>query len=82
MARASKNIEALIEGGGEITLGRQPPFDCVATASDESSCLAMLVRREGETLNQLILRLDKAIHLAWTEECFTDEVNCGPSGRS
>jgi hypothetical protein len=81
MVQLSKNIETLIEDGGNITLGRLPPFDCVATAVDESNCLAMLVRREGETLNQLMRRLDKAIHLAWADDCFTDEVNGGPSDR-
>ena len=81
MVQLTKNIETLIEEGGEITLGRLPPFDCVATAADESNCLAMLVRRKGETLSQLMRRLDKAIHLAWTDDRFTDEVNCGPSNR-
>ena len=81
MIRLTKNIEALIDEGGEITLGRLPPFDCVATATDDTACLAMLVRRDGETLNQLIRRLDKAIHLAWTDNWFTDEVNGGPSNR-
>lgn len=81
MVQLTRNIETLIEEGGEITLGRLPPFDCVATATDESNCLAMLVRRQGETLNQLIRRLDKAIHLAWADDYFTDEVNAGPSDR-
>lgn len=81
MIQLTTNIETLIEEGGEITLGRLPPFDCVATATDEAACLAMLVRRNGETLNQLIRRLDKAIHLAWTADWFTDEVNGGPSDR-
>lgn len=81
MVQLTKNIETLIEEGGEITLGRLPPFDCVATAADESNCLAMLVRRDGETLNELMRRLDKAIHLAWTDDWFTDEVNGAPSNR-
>lgn len=82
MVQLTKNIETLIEEGGEITLGRLPPFDCVATATDDAdTCLAMIVRRDGETLNQLIKRLDKAIHLAWTDDWFTDEVNDGPSDR-
>lgn len=81
MARLTKNIEMLIDEGGEITLGRLSPFDCVATATDDAACLAMLVRRNGETLDQLVERLDKAIHLAWTEDWFTDEVNGGPSDR-
>jgi hypothetical protein len=79
--RLTKNIETLIDEGGEITIGKLPPFDCVATATEESNCLAMLVRRDGETLDQLIARLDKAIHLAWTDDWFTDEVNDGPSDR-
>jgi len=81
MVQPTRNIERLIEEGGEITVGRMPPLDCVATATDEAACIAMLVRREGETLNQLIKRLDKAIQLAWTDDPFIDEVNDGQSDR-
>ena len=35
----------------------------------------MLVRRNKETLTQLLTRLDHAIGLAITEDIFTDEVN-------
>jgi len=56
-----KNIEALIEEGGEITLGAHGGVECGATAADGHNCLAMLVRREGEALNALLRRLDKAI---------------------
>lgn len=72
-----KNIETLIDEGGEITIGKLQPFDCVATATDGSICLAMLVRREDETFSALLKRLDKAIGLAWSDELYTDEVN-GP----
>lgn len=72
-----KNIETLIDEGGTISIGRLSPFDCVATGADEHNALAMLVRRDGETLNALIKRLDKAIGLAWSDDVFTDEVN-GP----
>lgn len=72
-------IEALIEEGGEITLGALPSHDCVATAADGSNCLAMLVRRDGESFNALLKRLDKAIGLAWSNEVFIDEVNDGGS---
>jgi hypothetical protein len=78
MARTNY-IEALIEEGGEITLGALPPHECVATAADGSNCLAMLVRRDGESLNVLLNRLDKAIGLAWSNEVFIDEVNDGES---
>ncbi|MBA3591490.1 hypothetical protein [Methylibium sp.] len=72
-------IEALIEEGGEITLGALPPHECAATAADGSNCLAMLVRRDGESLNALLKRLDKAIGLAWSNDVFIDEVNDGES---
>ena len=75
MVQVSKNIEALIEDGGEITLGALPPHECAATAADGSNCLAMLVRRDGESLNALLRRLDKAIGLAWSNDVFIDEVN-------
>ena len=79
MVRVSKNIEALIEDGGDITLGALPPHECAATAADGSNCLAMLVRRDGESLNALLRRLDKAIGLAWSNDVFIDEVNDGES---
>jgi hypothetical protein len=66
------NIAELIKYG-EITVGEQRPIGCIATASDEDSTLAMLVRRKGETLAQLLTRLDLAI--AYTEGVFTDEIN-------
>ncbi len=37
----------------------------------------MLVRRDGESLNVLLKRLDKAIGLAWSNDMFVDEVNEG-----
>lgn len=60
---------------GEITIGTLEPVGGVATAVDGSNCLAMLVRRDGETLLQLLKRLDLAVALAFTEDIFTDEVN-------
>ena len=79
MVQVSKNIEALIEDGGDITLGALPPHQCAATAADDSNCLAMLGRRDGERLNALLKRLDKAIGLAWSNDVFIDEVNDGES---
>lgn len=70
-----KNIETLIDEGGNISVGRLDSFDCVAAAADHHNCLAMLVRRDGETLSALLKRLDKAIGLAWSDDVFTDEVN-------
>jgi hypothetical protein len=68
------NIAALI-ADGEITLGVLNPLGCVAVATDGHNSLAMLKRRPGETLAQLLSRLDQAIERAWTEEIYTDEIN-------
>lgn len=68
------HIAALIDDG-EITVGEIPPVGCVAVAADGHSSLAMLKRRPGETLTQLLTRLDQAIERAWTEEIYTDEIN-------
>lgn len=46
-----------------------------ASAADGSNALAMLVRRDGETLSALLKRLDKAIAVAYDEGPITDEVN-------
>lgn len=70
-----EHIEELIADGGEVTLGALPPFECVATAADGSNTLAMLVRREGETLSALLTRLNKAIAAAYENGRITDEVN-------
>jgi hypothetical protein len=79
MAQSTKNIETLIAEGGDINIGALPPHECAACAADDSTCLAMLVRRDGESLNALIKRLDKAIGLAWSDDFFIDEVNDGES---
>ena len=56
------NIAALVERDGEITLGHLDAIGkCAATATDGAQCLAMLVRRKGESLDALLRRLDAAI---------------------
>jgi hypothetical protein len=70
-----KNIEALIDDGGEITVGAIGPVECAATAADGHNALAMLVRRDGETLNALLKRLDKAIARFNETGEPTDEIN-------
>lgn len=70
-----KNIEALIEDGGEITVGAVGGVECAATAADGHNALAMLVRRDGETLNDLLRRLDRAIARYYDTGETTDEIN-------
>ena len=62
------NITALVNNGGEVTVGAMPPVRCAATACADYGCLAMLQRRPRESLQQLLERLDAAIELAETEE--------------
>ncbi len=69
------NIEFLIDGNGEITLGRVGPAHCAATACNDHQALAMLVRRDDESLEQLLIRLDTAINNAIEDEIFIDEIN-------
>ena len=76
MISTLKNIAALVEDGGEITLGHLDAVGrCVATATDDAQCLAMLVRRKGESLDALLRRLDAAIVDAHENEHFADEIN-------
>lgn len=70
-----KNIDALVKAGGEVTIGRIGPVRCCATAADEDQSLAMLARRPGESLEELLDRLDRAIVKAWDEEEYIDEIN-------
>jgi hypothetical protein len=70
-----KNIEELVSGNGDITIGRIGPVRCAATAADGDQQLAMLVRRPKESLEQLLDRLDTAIGKAWDEQEYIDEIN-------
>lgn len=69
------NIDRLIRGRGDVTLGRVGPIRCAAVAASGDQPLAMLVRRRGESLEDLLQRLDDAIDRAWNDEEFVDEIN-------
>lgn len=73
------NIESLIDGDGDITVGRVGPIRCVATAANDDQCLAMLQRRHGESLMDLLQRLDAAIADAYENNVYLDEVNKPPN---
>ncbi|PJA33532.1 MAG: hypothetical protein CO187_01215 [Zetaproteobacteria bacterium CG_4_9_14_3_um_filter_53_7] len=70
-----ENIEFLIDGNGEVTLGQVAHARCAATASDSNQGLAMLVRKPDETLLELLQRLDEAIEDAYERGIFADEIN-------
>ena len=54
---------------------RSGAIECAATAADGHNALAMLVRRDGETLNALLKRLDKAIAKFYEDGDVIDEIN-------
>ena len=73
-ALSLRHISELI-AYGEITVGEKVPMGCIAIAHDGHNSLAMLKRRNGESLIQLLTRLDQAIAMANKEGVFTDEIN-------
>lgn len=68
-------IDWLLDGEGEITIGPIGSIRCAAVACGAHNALAMLVRRPQESLHDLLTRLDEAIRLAVEEERYTDEIN-------
>ena len=70
------NLEDFVlHGGGQISLGEIGPIQCAAVANDDHNMLAALQRRKGETLMQLLQRLDAALLRALEYDEFTDEIN-------
>lgn len=70
-----KNIDSLVRGDGDITIGRIGPVRCAAVATDDDQQLAALVRRPRESFEDLLDRLDAAIERAWEDDVFIDEIN-------
>jgi hypothetical protein len=75
-------IEAFLDSEeGDITigsLGYNSTLSYTAVASDQHNMLVALVRRSGETLHQLLDRLENALGPALEDQVFVDEIN-GPS---
>jgi len=62
---------------GTISLGaiNDASLGYTAVVSDEHDMLVALVRTRGETLHQLLDRLDKALRPALKEQIYVDEIN-------
>jgi hypothetical protein len=62
---------------GTIALGaiNDASLGYTAVASDEHDMLVALVRNRGETLHQLLDRLEKALRPALEEQIYVDEIN-------
>ena len=59
---------------GQITLGEIPPIRRAALAAQGKKVRVALVGRDGETIAQLMERLDGALGKAMTEDTVIDEV--------
>lgn len=69
------NLQELIDDGGQITFGRISQFIDAAVANDEHTTYAMLQRHDGESLVDLMTRLDQAVQKAIEDEEPIDEIN-------
>ena len=74
-AQPLPNLEWILAEHGGISLSEISPVGCVAAAADQNTCYAMLVRRNGETVLQLLQRLDQAVAIAAENNSKVDEVN-------
>jgi len=70
--RRAASVNARVSNGSAPTIGR---IECAATAADSENCLAKLVRREGDALNSLLRRFDKAIEEVLAGGDPIDEIN-------
>lgn len=81
-AAAGLAIRRLLHGTAGIR-GHVERLGVVAAAlvaeCDEAQCLAMLVRRDGETLDDLLRRRDAAIADAYENDRFADEIKAPPT---
>lgn len=68
-------IEALLEGGGQVLMGTVLPIKGAAIAHDGKRTLAMLRRRPGEIVPELLARLEQAIATAIATGQVIDEIN-------
>lgn len=69
------NLQELIDYGGQLTIGRISQFIDAAVANDEHTTYAMLQRHDGESLIDLMTRLDQAVQKAIDDEEPIDEIN-------
>jgi hypothetical protein len=68
-------LQELIENEGQVTLGYVHPIPCVAVASDAHNMIAAIKRKRGESLIDLLNRLDTAVALSEEDGSTVDEIN-------
>jgi len=74
-AQPFAHLEWILAEHGGISLSEISQVGCIAAAADQQTCYAMLRRRKGETVLELLHRLDQAIATALETDTKIDEVN-------
>jgi len=74
-AQPFDHLEWILAEHGGISLSKISKVGCVAAAADQETCYAMLLRRKGETVFELLQRLDQAVASALESDTKVDEVN-------
>ena len=69
------NLEALLEEGGNLSLGRIAPIPYAAVAADEYSMLVAIVRQPNESFVELLNRLDHALGEVNATGTTIDDIN-------
>lgn len=73
---ALPNLAAWVDDGGELRVERYDRIACVAMALIEDNITAGIRRRPGETLGQLLERLDATLaHALASPAGYIDEIN-------
>lgn len=54
-------LDGFVRSGGTIDIGRFDDFECAAVAADPRTVWVVLVRRDGESLVQLLDRLERRL---------------------
>jgi hypothetical protein len=72
---ALRNIQSFLDNTrGQITIGEIPPIRRAALAAQGKKARVALVSKDGETIAQLLQRLDAALGKAMAEDTVIDEV--------
>jgi len=70
-----EHIQAFLDHSrGQITIGEIPPIRSAALAAEGKKVRVALVRRDGETVAELLLRLEAALGKTSADKTVIDEV--------
>ena len=68
-------LQALMDDGGQVTMGAVGEIPAAAVASMPQGMLAGLMRRNGESWANLLLRLDEAVMQSVVENRVISDLN-------